>query len=1052
MSKRSLILSFLFILTASSTLLAQIKVVTGKVTDEKGSPIPGVNVQIKNTSKGASTDFDGKYKLEAKKGDVLVFAYLGFSNQQKTVGTEQTINVSLKEDTQQLDDVVVVGYGSMRKKDLTGAIVSLKPNRDEAAIATSIDDLLQGKAAGVTISTGGSTPGSAGSVTIRGANSLQGDSQPLYVIDNVPQSSTSQGMRNSSGDYQPSLDPLAGINPNDIEDIQILKDASATAIYGSRGANGVILITTKRGKAGKATIRVSANFSMAEAAKFLDLMNLSEYATYWNTKYPSDQRFLIGEDIKYAYTGLDENGANVTKESPLSNRNWQKEVTRAALSQDYNLNINGGSEKVKYSFSSSFKNVEGIVKNTGLKHGDFRLNLNTDLTDKLSVGFQLSGFLRKNSMMSGGNTTGRVSGAIIPTAINTAPYFRPTDDVTFANDVDSRGTVLSWLTDYDDINNEQRFTGSFNADYKISKNLKYTFRTGGNLNNVEKTNWYDLGLYNGFLYNGQLTQDGLKRNNYNVENLLFYNKSFESVRIDATAGVTYDVYKLSSTAALGRNFPYKNLRTNGLHTATTQQILSPGQSDYQLLSYLARLNASFFNGKYVLTGTMRADGTSKFSPENKWGYFPSFALAWNVGQEDFIANHVSWLSQFKLRTGYGETGSQNISPYSTVFGYGAIGAGYATTTGAIVQGLGVSGISNPDLKWESTSSINAGLDFGFFNDRISGSLDVYNKTTKDLLVNISLPGSTAFSSITVNRGEIENKGIEALLNIALIRKKDFKWNFGGNIAFNQSTINRIGNAPGEYGSLGTITAFLGNTAGDHFGQANIFIEGEAPGLFYGFKTDGIVQQNDSYVVGAPFGISSAPGNLKVVDVNGDGLVNLLDKTIIGDPNPDFTYGFQSSINYKQLRFSTSFSGVQGGDIFNANNRYTNLANFQSGDRNRTPEAVFNAWTATNPSNVYPSLDSNIANGHIYDRYLEDGSYLRCTDITLGYTFKSAIATQLGLSGLDLFASAKNVFTISNYSGYDPSSRSFNFDPLRRGFDLYSFPAQRQIILGVNLTF
>ena len=713
--------------------------------------------------------------------------------------------------------------------------------RDEAAIATSIDDLLQGKAAGVSISSGGSTPGSAGSVTIRGANSLQGDSQPLYVIDNVPQSSTSQGTRNSSGDYQPSSDPLAGINPNDIEDIQILKDASATAIYGSRGANGVILITTKKGKAGKATIRVSANFSVAEPTKFLDLMDLREYATFWNTKYPSDQRFVIGNDIKYVYTGLDENGVNVRKETVIADRDWQKETTRAALSQDYNLNINGGSEKTKYSFSTSYKNVEGIVKNTGLRHGDFRLNLNSDITDKFSVGFQLSGFLRKNNMMSGGNTVGRISGGLLSTAVSSAPYDRPTDDVTFATDVDTRATVFSWLSDYEDITDEYRFSGSLDANYKITKNLKYTFRTGGNLNNVERKNWYGLPLYNGFIYNGYLTQDILKRNNYNVENLLFFNKSFGAVNIDATAGVTYDVYQLASTGAIGKGFAYTNLRSNGLHTATSQQVLTPGQSDYQLLSYLARINASFFNGKYVLTGTMRADGTSKFSPENRWGYFPSFALAWNVAQENFIANNADWLSQFKLRAGYGATGSQNINPYSTIFGYGSPGAGYATVAGAKVQGLGVSGITNPNLKWESTQSINGGVDFGFFKSRISGSVDVYNKTTKDLLVNIDIPGSTAFGSLTVNRGEIENKGVEAALNVDVIRKKDFKWTIGGNVAFNKSTINKIGSTPGTWGALGTKTAFLGNTAGDHFGAANIFIEGEAPGLFYGFKTDGIVQ-------------------------------------------------------------------------------------------------------------------------------------------------------------------------------------------------------------------
>ncbi|WP_294958381.1 TonB-dependent receptor [uncultured Flavobacterium sp.] len=1052
MTKRSLLLSFLFIFMVSGNLLAQIKAVTGKVTDSKGSPIPGANIQIKNTKKGTTTDFDGKFKLDAKKGDVLLFTYTGFSPMEKTVNNEENLNVSLQDDTQQLNEVVVVGYGTMRKKDLTGAISSFKPTSDQAAIATSVDDLLQGKVAGVTVSTGGSTPGAAGSITIRGANSLNGDSQPLYVIDNVPQPSTGQTMRNSTGDYQPTLDPLAGINPNDIDDIQILKDASATAIYGSRGANGVIIITTKRGKAGKTTIRANAIFSVAEASKYLDLMNLREYAQYWNTKYPSDQRFLIGDQIKYVYTGVDENGQNVSKENVLTNMDWQREVTRTALSQEYNLNINGGSEKTKYSFSASFKDMEGIVKNTGLKHGDFRLNLNTNITSKLSLGYQFSGFLRKNNMTSGGNSVGRISGALLSTAINSAPYTRPTDDITFANDVDTRATVLSWLTDYDDITDEYRFSVAANLDYKISNAFKYTFRTGGNLNNVEKTNWYDTGLYNGFLYNGYLTQDRLERNNYNVENLLFFNKSVGIINIDATAGITYDAYQFLNTGAIGKGFTYKNLRTDGMHTASSIQVLTPIQSDYQLLSYLGRVNASFYDGKYVLTATMRADGTSKFSSKNKWGYFPSFALAWNLTQENFLAKTSKWLSQFKLRAGYGETGSQNVNPYSTIFGYGSVSSGYATGSGSIIQGLGVTGITNPDLKWESTESLNAGVDFGFFDSRISGAVDVYNKTTKDLLVSITIPGSTAYTSLIVNRGEIRNKGIETTLNLDIIRKKDLKWTIGGNIAFNKSTINKIGNTPGEYGSLGTITAFLGNTAGDHFGAANIFIEGQAPGLFYGFKTDGIVQQGDTYTVGAPFGNSAAPGNLKVVDANGDGVVNLSDKTIIGDPNPDYTYGFQTSLKYKQLRFSTSFTGVKGGDILNSNNRYTNLANFQSGDRNMNPAAIANAWTVDNPSNVYPSITSNIVTGHIYDRYLEDGSYLRCNDITLGYTFGQDIVGKMGLSSLDLFASAKNPFTLTNYSGYDPASRSFNFDPLRRGFDLYSFPVQRQIILGLNLTF
>ena len=1024
---------------------------TGVVVDaETGTPIPGVNVVEKSTTNGVVTDFDGNFSITIPKDAVLQFSYIGFSSKEVSISNSNPITVRLEIQAEGLDEVVVVGYGSMRKRDLTGAIVSLKPSSDDAAIATSFDDLIQGKAAGVMVVGGGSTPGAAGSITIRGANSLQGDSQPLYVIDNVPQSSTGQTGSGGSGDYQPVQDPLAGINANDIADIQILKDASATAIYGSRGANGVILITTKKGRVGKPKIRVGANFSLAETAGYYDLMDLREYASFWNEKYPSDQRFIIGDQVSYVYDSENELGETITKEIGIEHRDWQREATRPGLSQEFNISINGGSQKLRYNLSSSYKNVEGIVQGTGLRHGDFRLNLNGELTEKLTFGVQLSGFLRENDMMSGGNTVGRVSGALIPTALNSQPFLRPTDDISFSDSAEERATVLSWISDYDDKTNEYRFTAAMDVNYQITEHLKYTFRSGGNLNNRERDTWYGLEVFKGYNNNGYLNANRLKRSNYNIENLLFYNNSFGAVAINATAGVTYDAYKWLNTNVVATDFPFFNLRTNGLHTANSVVIQNPQQSDYQLLSYLGRVNASFFDGKYVVTGTMRADGTSKFSDDNKWGYFPSVAVAWNVGQENFLADS-QWVSQFKLRAGYGNTGSQNINPYSSIFLYSS-GSGYADPSGNLVQGLGVSGINNPDLKWETTQSINGGVDFGFFDNRISGAVDVYEKSTKDLLLNITLPGSTSFNSLPVNRGEILNKGIEGILTIDVLRNKDFNWSVGGNISFNKSTIHKLGLPDGEFGALGEVSAFYGNFAGDHFGNPNVFIEGEAPGLFFGFQTDGIIQQGDVYEVGNPFGNSIEPGNLKVVDTNQDGIVDINDKTIIGDPNPDFTYGLSTNFNYKQFRFRTTFVGVKGGDIFNANQRYNELASYQNGDRNMNPDAIANAWTAENPSNYYPSISSNVVNGHIYDRYLEDGSYLRCSDITLGYTFTQDVVEQLGLSGLDVFASAKNAFTITDYSGYDPTSRSFAFDPLRRGFDLWSFPSQRQIILGVNLTF
>lgn len=1025
--------------------------VSGTITDtESGARIVGANVIEVGTSNGVMSDLDGEFTIEVSLDASLEISYLGYKTHVVSVNGQTQISIVLETESATLDEVVLVGYGSMRRRDVTGAISSFNPSADEAAVATSFDDLLMGKVAGVNITSGGSTPGAAGSIVIRGANSLTGNSQPLYVIDNVPQPATGQTMGSPSGDFESVQDPLAGINPNDIEDIQILKDASATAIYGSRGANGVILITTKKGQQGRMKISVGAQYTISEVSDFLDVMDLREYADFWNNKFPGDQRFVIADGVQYIYNSLDENGETIQKEASITHRDWQKEATRMAHSQEYNINVNGGSKSTRYNFSASFKDVEGIVETTGLKHGDFRLNINSDLTEKLSLGVQLSGFLRKNNMMSGGNTVGRTTGAIIPTALYSQPFVRPTDDIDYQDNPENTATVLSWISDYDDISNEYRFTASANLNYQINDHFRYTFRTGGNLNNLERTNWYGLELFKGYNNNGFLSENRLQRDNYNVENLLFYSQSFGKVDLNATAGVTYDSYKWLNKSLRAIDFPLTILRTNGLHTANSVVHNNPVQQDYQLLSYLGRINASLFNGKYVLTATIRADGTSKFSDQNTWGYFPSFAGAWNMAQENFLVNS-SWLDQLKLRAGYGATGSQNINPYSTLFLYSS-GLGYADPTGSIIQGFGVAGVNNPNLKWETTESINGGIDFAFAQNRISGSVDLYNKKTKDLLLNITLPGSTSFNTLTVNRGEMENKGVEALLNFDVIRKTDFNWSVGGNISFNKSTIQNLGLPDGDFGSLGTISAFYGNTAGDHFGSPNIFIEGQAPGLFFGFKTDGIVQQGDQYEVGAPFGISGDPGNYKVVDVNQDGVSDLSDKTIIGDPNPDFTYGFQTSLSYKQLRFRAAFAGVKGGDVFNANNRYQQLASFQNGERNMHPDAIANAWTPENPSNTHPSIASNTANGHIYDRFIEDGSYLRSTDITLGYAFKNNVIQQLRLNSLDVFASVKNAFTITNYSGYDPTSRSFAFDPLRRGMDLWSFPAQRQIIVGVNLSF
>lgn len=1055
---------------------AQQKSIRGTVTDNLNEGLPGVTVTVKGVSLGVATDLDGNFQISVPNNkSVLVFSCIGFVTKEVTVGNQTTINVVLEEEAADLDEVVVIGYGTARKRDLSGSISSLKPSEELAATSTSFDNLLQGRVAGLNISGGGSTPGSASSIIIRGANSLTGDSQPLYVIDNVPQSSTGQTASGVSGEYSPPSDPLAGINMNDIEDVQILKDASATAIYGSRGANGVIIITTKRGKEGKPRINLSANLTIANAVDLLPLMNLRQYGEFYNERNgtPStttagavtEPYFIFNQDgtIDYSYISSSTSSTGVvTRENKVYKdvqyRDWLDEILRTAISSSYNLNINGGGKNVRYNVSLGYRDVEGIIKNTGLKHGDFRMNLGLDLSDKVTANIVTSAFLRKNDMMSGGTTVGRSSGAIIPTALTSQPFLLPRDDQ--AIDEDNRTTVHSWLEDYDDITNEYRVALSGDVSYKINKDLTYTFRAGGVKNNMQRRNWYGTQLFRGYNENGYLFDSSLDRNNYNVENLLNYNKTFRNLKnlnLGLTAGITYDAYTWLNKTSYGTNFPFKMLRIDGMQIAENVVINTPVQRDYQLLSYLGRANLSFLNGRYVVTTTFRADGTSKFSKENRWAYFPSFAGAWNIQEESFMKN-LRDIDQLKLRAGWGVTGSQNINPYVTIFGYGS-GTGYATPSGSVVKTLGVS-INNPDLKWETTSSVNLGIDFGFLHNRVGGSIDVYNKTTKDLLVNISAPGSSSLNTIASNNGKVQNKGLEILLRGDVIRKKDLTWSVNANVAFNKSKVLELGTDSGVLGAINggnPVRSIYGKSLGDHFGIANVFIEGYAPGLFFGYKTNGIVQESEAteYTnkLGSPFTAAmGAAGNLKYVDVNGDGSIDENDKTIIGDPNPDFVYGFNTTVNYKRFRLSASFSGVKGGDILNTFNRYQNLAFRTNGGNNFNPAAYYGAWRETNTNTNYPALTSIPLNGNIIDRYVEDGSYLRCTDLTLGYNLPAKLLKKANLRWVDVYVSVKNLFTITDYSGFDVTSRSYVVDPLYRGIDAFPYPAQRSIIVGTSITF
>ncbi|RHL12693.1 MULTISPECIES: TonB-dependent receptor [Bacteroides] len=1058
----------LLCLTSTAAALAQQTIkVTGKVIDSTNEGVPGVNVQVKGGSLGTITDVDGNYKIDVPNSkSVLVFSFIGYETQEVSVGNKTVINVSLKDDTQVLDEVVVVAYGTARKGDVTGALTSLRPDPNDAAKATSLDNLLSGKVAGLVVNSTSSAVGSASSVTIRGASSLRGDNQPLYVIDNVPQASTGEFASSGiSGDFQINQDPLSSLNPGDIEDITVLKDASSTAIYGSRGANGVILITTKKGKAGKAKVNASATFTIANTTNLLDMINLEEHANYANSRIQDGlvPFHIVGDQVRYVFNGsYDKYDANNPETyNVVTYRNWQKEIYTSAFSQNYSLSLNGGSDKITYYISANFKDINGTVKQTSLKQGDLRANLSAEVSKAVKIDLSLSGALRQNDMMAGGNTLGGSTGAISRTALDYAPFEMPEGDPSFNNE--NKTTVFSWLNDYVDVTDDKTFKASLDLTWKINKFFRYNLRTGGNLNINERKRWYGLQLYQGMNNQGLLALSDLNKNNVSVENILNYSTKLKSfATLDATAGVTYEDYNFLNKNTTANQFTFFEMRENGLHMAGNVNNAQPIQKDYQLVSYLGRANLSILD-KYLITASFRADGSSKFAKGNRWGYFPSASLAWRMEQEEFMKN-ISWLSQLKIRVSYGVTGNQSIDPYSTFSMYGSnSNLYYADGSGNAQTAFTVTNLSNNSLKWEKTASWNAGLDFGLFNSRLSGTLDVYQKKTTDLLISRTLPGSAGFASTYYNQGSMKNNGVELSLNAQIIDKKDWKWSVSGNIGFNKSEIAELGLLPSDFGFLGEKVGYYGNSIGDHFGVGHVFLEGEAPGLFFGYVTQGIVQPEDITEQGVKYTkkdgtvgyyqtfnkVTPVAGDIKFVDSDGDGDVNVNDRDIIGDPNPDFTYGFSTSISWKNLSLSAAFTGVQGKDVLNTNNRYINTPGTRS--NNLTRKAYQNMWTESNHSNLYPSSTFVIQN-YVMDRYVEDASYLRCADITLNYVLPKMWMSKIGFQNASVYASVKNAFIITNYSGYDPDVNFFGFDGLRPGVDMSSYPTPRSFIFGLNLTF
>jgi TonB-linked SusC/RagA family outer membrane protein len=1039
-------------------VFSQSKTITGSVTDDGGLPIPGATILVKNSKNlGATTDFDGNFNITipSNQTKILVFSYLGYTTQEVNVSNTTNVNLIMIPDQTQLDEVVVIGYGTVLKKDVTGSLVTVKVKDNVANQSGTIDQLLQGRAAGVQVTQNAGAPGSGISVKIRGTNSLRGNNEPLYVIDGVIISSAGEdviaagGVGNSGQEAQNGLN---GINPRDIESIQVLKDASATAIYGSRGANGVVLITTKQGVKGKVKINSFTTTSIRTMDKKYDVLDGISYA-----KYQNETSLLNGLNPRFQIDGSQIFGINYdTAGNPnVSNRpaqilNWQDELYRQGFSTKVGFSASGGSDNGNYYISLGFDEQEGIVSNSSLKSTDFRINLNQDLTDKLTLKARVSASFNDINFSEGGDLNGSNQ-----SFVRNGILFRPviTEEVEDLGEDLEASNPYSWVNDFEDVSKAKRYIASLGLNYKLPlKGLKYQLKVGGNVRTKDRRRFYGLTTFQGNLSNGALQISTLNTTSFQVNNFLRFNRTFKRKhRINATAGVTYDVRNVERSIYAVADFVTTELTTQQPFLASLiTQPLRFLKSDQQIFSLLGRINYTF-NNKYILTGSFRRDGVSKFSEQNRFGFFPSFALAWRLDNEKFIKN-LNVFEDLKLRVGWGEIGNHGVGSYGTLSDYGINGQLYGTPGNGTSVPLSLNNVANPNLTWETTEQLNFGLDFATKNDRVSGSVDLYDKTTKDLLQSAPIPTSSGFRSILINRGTISNKGLELALNIAAVSTDDFQINIGGNIAFNKTNIETLGGPLRDFyvdGVAQQRSFYFGNqiSTGNYFrSPANVFIEGEETGLFYGLESNGIYQTEDTDLVDG-----AVPGDVRFVDQNGDEVIDILDRTFIGNPNPDFVYGFNVNFKLKGFTANFLFNGVFGNDIANGN--LIKLNNAEGLATNISPNAYNNAWRPEAQSNIYPRLDYDVTAYQaigISDRIIEDGSFLRLNNVTVSYDIP--VEKSLLMDRVNVYIAGKNLVTWTDYSGYNPEVSSFLNNGLINGVDWNGPRNAKTILLGLNINF
>jgi len=1036
-SWRQLALLFLMLCLCSNSFAQQVGQVTGTVTEaETDKPLAGVTVMIKNTTTGTTTDEKGKYKISVHPHQVLVFSFIGYTAVQKEI-TSDVANIQMQTAQGSMSEVVVVGYGTSSKTNLASSISTLSAKEFKSAVVTTLDQALQGRVSGVQVTETSGEPGADAVIRIRGNNSLSGDNQPLYVVDGFPMPAYVEAS-STAGNSAPQ-NGLYGINPNDIESIDVLKDAAATAIYGSRGANGVILIKTKSGKKGTQKIEFVDKTTFGQIINPYKMATSAEFAGLVNTSF--------------GYDGVSAPFTDADIAALSTNTNWFNAITQNSLREDATMNVSGGSDKTTYYISGDYLSDKGNIITAQNNRASVKANVNSQVNDWYSIKAQLS-LVRQTTHRAISDSKSYPSGdGPILDALRASPIVPVdylgfngegipgfTDGNYFSNPVvELQQKTDQVLNDYNIVN--------FENDFKITHDLQLVVNLGSNQNLSRRQLFFPATTAEGYGVNGTGSNNMANTYSYNFNAYLNYNKAFDQNNVlNITGGTEYNKETLEELNTTSSGFEIPGFGINNIGSASAQSIGSY-RADRVIESGFLRANYSF-DQRYVLNTSIRVDGASPFAENKKYGVFPAVGFAWNLNQENFMKS-VDWLTNSKFRASYGETGSQAISPYSSLSQYSY--AFYQTGTGNTINTvLYPTTLGNPNLSWERTKQFDAGLDFSLFKNVLNVNLDYYIKTTDGLLQQQELPSQSGYTSVISNYGSMRNTGIELTLSANVIKGGDFQYDTKITISHNKNILLNLGNiTTPQYISLG------GNLTG---GVSGILQPGKEIGEFYGEKVIGLVQTGD-IVNGVPqypyYGSASSQeaGQWKYLDVNKDGVINANDRVDLGNSNPIFTYGWNNDFSYKRFGVELFFTGSQGNDILNLTQYYlgAGLVDNSGIFFNQTQKWYDNRWTPSHPTNnpLYPGVqEGGSFTGDINSAMVQNGSYFRLKSATIYYSLPDTKA----FKNARIFFTGTNLFTVTKYTGFDPEVSSYGQSLLQQGIDYGAYPSSRTYTIGVSSNF